>query len=269
MTLRQTTAPESESRARLLFVLLCLAGLAIAFSFDPLPQDVSYHRFADDRSFLGVPNFLDVVSNLPFLWVGGLALVFLTRKGDEILWLAPFEKHMFRLLFLGGFLTGIGSSYYHAWPGNDTLVWDRLPLTLVFTSFFTAVIVDRLGPGSGRAVFVPLAIAGAASVVYWHWTESNGAGDLRPYFFIQFFPMLAIPLMVLFLAPRYSRGADLFWILGWYGLAKITEVCDRVIFELNGMVSGHTLKHLLAGVALWWILHWVRRRRPLDEGATA
>lgn len=259
----------TESRTRIVFVLLCLIGLAVTFSFERIEQDVRYHDFADARPWLGVPNVHNVVSNLPFLWVGGIGLFFLYRRGREIQWLAPFESTMFSLLFLGGLLTGLGSSFYHAWPNNETLVWDRLPLTLVFTCFFSAVVTDRLGPQSGKACYLPLAAIGALSVIYWHWTESIGAGDLRPYYFVQFFPMLAIPLMVVLLRPRYSQGADLLWILVWYSAAKLSEILDARIFELTGFVSGHTVKHLLAGVALWWVLRWLKRRKPLSTEAVA
>lgn len=40
------------------------------FLLDPIPQDPAYHRFTDTREFFGIPNFWNVVSNLPFLVVG-------------------------------------------------------------------------------------------------------------------------------------------------------------------------------------------------------
>jgi hypothetical protein len=40
----------------------------------PIPQDQSYHQFADQRTIFGIPNFWNVVSNLPFLAVGAAGL---------------------------------------------------------------------------------------------------------------------------------------------------------------------------------------------------
>src|SRR3984957_8411077 len=40
----------------------------------PLPRDQGYHDFADQRILLGVPNFWNVVSNIPFIVIGALGL---------------------------------------------------------------------------------------------------------------------------------------------------------------------------------------------------
>ena len=58
---------------------LLLVGLAVAVVLamslvKPIPQPPEYHGFKDARSFLGIPNVLNVVSNLPFLIIGALGL---------------------------------------------------------------------------------------------------------------------------------------------------------------------------------------------------
>lgn len=67
--------------------LLVIAGLGIGSAvvlgcLHPLPQSQQYHHFADDRTFLGVPNGLNVISNLPFVIVGVWGLRSVSRNQD-------------------------------------------------------------------------------------------------------------------------------------------------------------------------------------------
>ena len=48
-----------------------LAGLLLLPS---IPQDQHYHQFADQRALLGIPNFWNVVSNIPFIAIGAVGL---------------------------------------------------------------------------------------------------------------------------------------------------------------------------------------------------
>ena len=116
----------------------------------------------------------------------------------------------------------------------------------------------------GSRCLAPLLALGIASIVYWHVTEARGAGDLRFYGLVQFYPMAAIPLMVALFPPRYSRTADLLVLLGCYVFAKTFELLDASLFEFLGhTVSGHTLKHLAAAAGIGWLLRMLRKRRPL------
>ena len=63
------TRAEFETRV-LAFIGLGIVALGFVFCLPPIPQDQSYHAFADDRTMVGIPNFLNVISNLPFLVVG-------------------------------------------------------------------------------------------------------------------------------------------------------------------------------------------------------
>ena len=112
------------------------------------------------------------------------------------------------MVFFGGLLlTGFGSAYYHWEPGNARLAWDRLPLAITLMGLLAATIAERIGVKSGLWLLGPLVALAAGSVIYWHWTEQRGAGDLRLYALVQFYPLVAIPLMLWWLAPRYTRGA--------------------------------------------------------------
>ena len=248
----------------LLAVLFAAAAAGVYLIRLPAPwpaQDPAYHDFADARAMLGVPNMLNVASNLPFLLVGLFGLAMVARYVVVDRW----ERWAAFVFFGGVALTCFGSSYDHWAPANATLFWDRMPMTFGFMALFAMVIGERLYPALGRALFVPFVVAGLASVVYWHLTEQAGHGDLRPYVLVQFFPLASIPLLLALLPPRYTHTADYFVVIGWYVLAKVLEVLDRPIFETTGhLVSGHSLKHVSAAVATWWLLLMLRRRRPID-----
>jgi hypothetical protein len=67
-------------------------------------------------------------------------------------------------------------------------------------------------------------------------------------------------LLALLLPPKYTRGTDFVVVVGFYVLAKILEESDRQVFAAGHLVSGHTLKHLAAAAAGYWILRMLQRR---------
>jgi hypothetical protein len=267
---RQRMTPQAlRLRLVLIFALSILAFAALVL-VPPFPQDLTYHNFADQRTLLNIPHALNVLSNLPFTVVGVLGLSYLLRA--EVMrpggpFLEAWERWGFVVLFAFVTLTGFGSMYYHANPNNDTLYWDRLPLTVVFMAFFALILGERISLRAGSWLLLPLVLLGVFSVTYWHWTERQGAGDVRFYLFVQFFPLLLIPLLLLWFPPRYTHTADLFAALGCYVLAKVLELLDAPIYAAGRLVSGHTLKHLIAALGAYWILRLLKVRRPLVIGA--
>lgn len=255
------------TRLRLLVLALVTAVSAVAiFSMDPIPQDPAYHQFADTRTVFGIPNFQNVISNLPFLLIGGAGLLRLRRRlvdpGDAA---EVSETAAWLLLFLGIALTAFGSSWYHLRPTNDSLLWDRLPMTLGFMGFFAGIIGERIGQRAYRLLFWPLLGIGVASVLSWYAGEIHGAGDLRLYALVQFFPLLLIPLLMAFYQPRYTGGKWIFVALAAYAVAKGFEHFDHEIYRALGVVSGHPLKHLAAAGGCWALLHMFSRRQRIAE----
>jgi hypothetical protein len=264
---RNSLSPLAYESRVLGFLAWAIVGLGIVFCVPPIPQDPRFHAFADDRTFFGVPNFLNVVSNVPFLIVGVLGLWLLLRHdavGPEGRVLEPAERWPLLVLFAGVFLTAFGSSYYHLAPDNDRLVWDRLPMTIAFMGFFASVIGERIGVRAGVWLLGPLVWLGLASVFNWTMGEHRDAGDLRLYGFVQFYPMLTIPLMLYLFPARYTRAGDVIITLGWYLLAKLLELAplDHGIYDLGHIVSGHTLKHLSAAMGAYWLYRMVCYRKP-------
>jgi hypothetical protein len=247
-----------------------IAVVALVFLLLPrIPQPQAYHHFADRRSFLGIPNFGDVVSNLPFAAVGLWGLLFVLRlKPDDRRFLDARERWPYLLVFAGLLLTAFGSAFYHLAPDNARLVWDRLPMTVVFMSMVAAVIAERISMRAGLWLLPALLALGAGSVLQWYESELQGLGDLRLYAAVQVCSALVL-LMALLFPPRYTRGSDLAVVVGWYALAKLLETFDLAIFHaLGGAVSGHTLKHLAAAMAGYWILRMVQRRTPVGRGCS-
>jgi hypothetical protein len=246
--------------------LVILLTLALA-SFGGLcfqqriPLGVDYHAFADQRAFVGIPRALDVLSNVLFLIVGAAGLKFLFEPASRSTFLEKQERLPYLLFFAGVALTGLGSAYYHLAPGDSRLPWDLLPMTLSFTSLFAATIMERVSVRAGLSLFPALVILGAASVEFWEFGQLRGQGDYRFYLFTQYFAVIAIAAMIILFPPRYTHTLDLFLAFVFYALAKIFELLDQQIYSLGRIASGHTLKHLSAGVACYWVLRMLKMRR--------
>jgi hypothetical protein len=246
-----------------------IGGLAVlaaggALLVPPIPQDPAYHRLADARAWAGIPNALNVLSNAGFVVVGVFGLRFvLVTKAPGLAFRDPRERGPYLVFFGGLLLTGFGSAYYHWEPGNVRLAWDRLPLAITMMGLLDATIAERLGVRAAMRLLTPLVGLAVLSVGYWHLTEQRGAGDLRLYALVQFFPLVAVPLLLWMRPPRYTRGSDLLAAAATYALAKVPELLDGRFFSVTRVMSGHTLKHLLAALAGCWILVMLAKRRPI------
>ena len=224
----------------------------------------SYHHFADQRIWLGIPHFGDVASNIAFLIAGLWGLAFLSRKSSLAQFVDARERWPYLFVFLGLLLTALGSAYYHLAPDNERLVWDRLPMTVVFMPLVAALIAERVSVKLGLLLLPVLTAVGIGSVIQWHLSVEHRAGDLRFYMAVQIYAVLAL-FAAMLLPARYTRGSDLLIVAGFYVLAKICETADHQIFSVGHLVSGHTLKHISAGAAGFWILGMLQKRRPIEN----
>ena len=235
-----------------LVLFLALAALLTVLSLPPIAQDPAYHDFADSRAFFGVPAFLNVVTNLAFLIVGIVGVrACATGAGARRAWLTCFG---------GVALVGVGSGYYHLAPDNDTLVWDRVPMSAGFMALLIAVLAEHSNLRLERILLAPAIFIGIASVVVWHVTD-----DLRLYAWVQFMPLLVLPAVLLLFDSPYTHRRLLLVALAIYVVAKLAEHYDRAVFEATGrVISGHSLKHLLAALALLVVYRMLRRRTARD-----
>lgn len=230
----------SRSDSIMVLVTALIWCIIAIFSLAPIPQDRAYHHFADTREFLGIPNFGDVMGNLAFFVVGVAGILTVWKRKDTFDDAA--ERWLWMVFFLGIVLVAFGSGYYHLYPTNATLVWDRLPMTVAFMSLFSLIIMERIHRKAGLYVLPLLVLCGVGSVWYWDYTEKIGRGDLRPYVLVQFFPMIAILWILYGFRARYSGTLYLLMTLVWYMGAKVLEHYDSEIFDMtDSLVSGHSL----------------------------
>jgi hypothetical protein len=256
-----------DRRTRLWVLTAVLVMISAGLGFVPrIPVGVTYHEFADQRTILGIPRGFDVLSNIPFVLVGIWGSIFLLRRVNQGAFSEVWERIPYLVFFAGVTLTGLGSGYYHLTPGNSRLIWDLLPMTFSFVAIVDATIVERISTKAGARLLVPLMTLGAASVVYWYVGELQAHGDLRFYLFVQFCPVVVIAVIIGLFPARYSRTQDLMLAFLFYVLAKLFEMLDGPIYSVVQIVSGHTLKHITAGLACYCILRMLRLRAVVAEG---
>lgn len=247
------------------FIIASVAVLAVIaiMTQDPIAQDPAYHLFADTSNILNLQNFWNVISNLPYLIMGILGFYKVTQSSG----LAIFAelKLAYLLFFAAVAAVSLGSGYYHLAPDNSTLVWDRLPMTVVFMSFFTILVSEFISVRVGKVLFFPLIVAGIASVVYWHLSEGWGEGDLRYYALVQFTPVIMIPVILLCFRSRYTRVYGYWGLLVTYSVAKLLEYVDVEVYQLLGFISGHSIKHIVSALGVYIFLTSLEKRSRIVE----
>lgn len=246
-------------------LLFLAAGITVTLLVPPFAQPHAFHDFADTRSWLGIPNAMDVLSNLGFVIVGLLGLF--ARFNLRAL-PAPYSRWLtgYSLSLLA---VAAGSIYYHLAPHHLGLMWDRAAMTLAFSYFFCFVLASQVSLPLARRLLPPMLLAGLGSTLYWFYSEANGAGDLRFYAAFQFLPLgLAVLMLALFPSGPLSKT----WLsltLLCYVAAKMLETADLHIFECSGFVSGHSLKHLLAALGAWCVIRAITGAAQGEESAAA
>ena len=239
---------------RYILLIAVIAGsFAAVLALKPIPQPSWYHDFADRRNIAGVPNFFDVVSNVPFLIVGIMGLSYCLRNREE-------ARASWIVFFLGVGLVFFGSVYYHIAPGNATLFWDRLPMAMGFMALLVGLLSEQAGGKTEKYFLLPAVLLGLGSVIYWGIFD-----DLRFYIWVQAAPLLTLPLALLLFRSFYDKRGLLIAALAGYLLAKVFEVYDRQVYSLTGeILSGHTLKHLFAALGCCFIYKMLKTRSRIE-----
>jgi len=196
--------------------------------------------------------------------VGTIGVFTVYGRKRPVIFVHPPDSRPYAVFFVGVALVSLGSAYYHWAPSNDRLLWDRLPMSIAFMAFCSAIVADRIHVKAGNTVLLPILVTlGLLSLFYWDWTELLGRGDLRFYGFVQYYPIIALPVVCwLFPQYRYTAGRYIAWVVSWYGLSKVLEYFDHEVFNVLGhLISGHTLKHLAAAVSTFVVLRMLQRQR--------
>jgi hypothetical protein len=243
-----------HARDGIALLIAVLGAAAVFLGLAPIAQDPGYHDFADARRFLGVANFMDVTTSAAFMVVAVLGSMRI-RAVERPLCTA------YRTTCVAVALVSLGSAGYHLAPSNATLVWDRAPIAAGFAAVFSMVLTDRVSPRLGQLLLWPLVLTGVGTVLYWYAGELRGGGDLRAYLLVQSIPMVLIPVMLLMHPASLLEERWLWAMLVAYALAKAAEQHDAAIFARLGVLSGHSCKHLIAALAVYFALRAATSRR--------
>ncbi len=248
--LRQAIGSNATRRAELVALGAFVALTAAALLLPAITQDPQYHRFADQRSWLGIPRTADVLSNIAFVAVGLFGFARSARAALE-----DATRLCLWFVAIGLVLTGFGSAWYHSDPSDASLVWDRLPMTIVLAGVIGAAIAERIGERASLFALFALVAAGVASVLYWRAT-----GNLTPYGVFQF-GGIALLIVVLLMTMAHSDPFPWTWVVAWYAIAKIAELGDTFIWHAtDGVIAGHAIKHVAAAAACGALFVGLRKR---------
>lgn len=241
-------------------ILLIIVGVCSGVMFlPPVAQDPVYHAFADQRVIVGIPRFLDIVTNIPFLIVGVAGLL-LCRAGH-----ITRSRRSWTMFFVGVALVGVGSGYYHADPSDWTLIWDRLPMAVGFMGILVAFLSERIGEWIETDGLAPAVFAGVMSVLWWAVLD-----DLRPYGVVQLMPFTIIPVGVLLYPGQRGEDRAVMLSMVLYVIAKVFEYYDHAIYAATGLtISGHSLKHFAAAAGCAVLLFMLKRRGQTVPGREA
>lgn len=244
----------SLTRNEWLLALAAGALLLVALFAPALAQPPHAHGFADQRAWWGLPHALDVLSNLPFAVAGVLGLRALRSVPRDAL--PDAQRACTRLFFAGLLVVAVGSSWYHLAPDDLGLAIDRAAMSIAFAGLLGLLVADLVSERAGAALAGMLLVLAPASVAAWYAT-----GNVLPWALVQFGGM---PLLLLAALLRPRAGAlPVRWslVLLAYALAKLFEANDHVLFAASGeLLSGHSLKHVVAALAALPILHAVAAR---------
>lgn len=231
------------SKSEISFLASLIILLLLAIFLPAIAQNQNYHNFIDQRTFFGIKNTSNTLSNLAFIMVGLWGLInFYKNKYIKI---SNSFSVLLNLFFISIILTGLGSSYYHLSPNDFTLVFDRLALSLVFAVVLAMLASIRISERSGFHTLAELIILAPLSVLLWNYN-----GNLTPYAVLQFGGIIIIVLTLL-LTKAQKQSPCFASLIILYGFAKLAEFYDVEIFKLSqNLISGHTLKHLIGALAV-------------------
>lgn len=247
--------------------VLLLAGigllLALAWWAPPVAQPPAFHAYAEQRTLWGIPHALDVLSNLPFALAAAIGLWRLQRVPPAAL--PAGQRGCARLFFWGLLLTAAGSAWYHLQPNDPGLAADRLGMAVAFAGLLGLVAASAVSDRAGRILAPVLLLLAAAAVVQWYVT-----GNALPWALLQAGGMVLV--MAAALRRPGATGLRVRWwlVLAAYAVAKLLEVGDHAVYHATGqLLSGHTLKHLVAALAAVPVIAALSAAAQPQNGAQA
>jgi hypothetical protein len=241
------------------YLLIAIVMLLLVAVLGPVVlQPVHQHDFADQRFFGYLPNAADVLSNLPFaLWgLAGFMTLQVVKLNRTMVGLSA-------LFFIGLIVTAFASSWYHLELNNAGLMIDRLGMTVAFAGLLGLAAADRVSLRAGVILSGSTLALGSLSV--WVWSLS---GNVLPWVVLQFGGM---SLVLWFATHPPLQGTHGGLAVRWgvviliYAFAKVFEFADHAVYDFTAhIISGHSLKHIIASFAAWPVLSAIKQGRILS-----
>jgi hypothetical protein len=250
------------NRSEILLLAAIALLLAIGVFAPTVGQPAGFHAYAEQRALWGIPHALDVLSNLPFAIAGAIGLVTLRRVPPAAL--PAVQRHGARLFFVGLLVTAAGSSWYHLAPHDPGLAIDRLAMSVAFAGLLGLAAACGISERAGRVLMPAVLLCAIAAVLQWYVT-----GNVLPWVLVQGGGMLLVVCVAVFCAAA-KPGLEVrwAWVLLAYLVAKLLEIGDQQVFHASGeLLSGHTLKHVVAALAAWPVIAALSARRQRQNGA--
>lgn len=237
--------------------VICTTLLVLGVLGPSVEQPGHYHAFADQRYLWGIPNLMDVLSNLAFAAFGALGAWHLWRTSAAAF--SAIDRRLAGLYFFGLIVTAAFSAWYHLQPDNEGLAIDRYGMTIAFAGLMGLAASDRVSERAGLWLALAVLVGGACGVQTW-----SALDNVLPWAILQYGGMALILALACLPARIGALSIPLLTVILVYALAKLLEHADQWVFELTqGLVSGHTLKHLVASCAALPVVSAIRRERPL------
>jgi hypothetical protein len=242
-----------QPREKLLLAFI-LSLITIATISSPISELHGYLNFADQREALGLPRAMDVVSNLPFAGAGLIGLYLVLQRPSEA---QPKHLKAFATIFFVGLIvTSIGSAWFHLQPlEGGRLAADRLGMLMAFTGLIGLAGALKVTLRAGYFLVGVVAVAGASAIYLSHTN-----GNVLPWAVVQFGGLTLILIFATLKSARNQPSIDLWWVVVVYAAAKGLEMADQPVFDwTQHLVSGHSLKHIVASLAAWPVITYFKR----------
>ena len=256
-----TTGTSRPAELALLLAVAALAALAALLPATGLPA--GYHDSADQRTLLGLPHALDVLSNLPFAVMGAWGLWWLRRVPLDRLGTA--QRGLAGLLFIGLIATAFCSSGYHLDPHDAGLCIDRVGMSLAFAGLLGLAAADRISARAGVALVALVAVAApATALVAWL------GGNMTPWAVLQGGALVLLAALAVRRPQPGALGFSIAGVIAFYAAAKALELADAPVFALTQhLISGHSAKHVVAALAAWPVVRALQRAAQAPANGAA
>ncbi len=217
-------------------------GLVVGLlAWGPVLLDARVHDYADARTFWGIPNAVNVLTNA-VLFGAALWGAQATRCSQCSLAL--------RRAWLGfqsfSVLSAIIGTVYHLNPTQDLLILMCSAVAGGFAMLTLGMLAERIHSGFASRSGIASAVAVALLMfALMRWGSGHeGSVDVRPLLLMEALPLLLFPAGAVSLPGQQTRPLDWIVLLVAYGISKACQLLDHRIFQWTGWISGHSMMHL-------------------------